>query len=478
MPTDYPYAQIIRRARKGREAIYPYKGDESRFSVFGANVSDKVRKFYTLEDLMITAPQFTPHRLEKSFDLISREPFFRDVDTSVKIGGFNTKLPIVQASMGSPEDWNIVADLSAKACAQLGLIYGIGENVAATWGYDERVNKKQPCLMDRILEYFENRVDGYGGILIQQNEEDAQNELWNKIYSDIRLKDYFDEGLIAFEIKGGQGAKSGIGGEKIVDRETALRLQDNGYIIHPDPSDENIDVKLYERHSSPDIFTEEILKNRILKLRNDYPRAKIWLKTGPYRDLTKVIRVATDAGIDAITIDGKEGGTGMSPTVALQNLGLPTLACLRSVKKIREEGIETAIILSGRFFDGAQVVKALALGVNAVAMGRPFLIAANAYPFSDIFLMFNLYKFGWMKKIGRIVFPPSQRNINYITNFVETIKLEMQLLISSLGKYSLDLLGSEDLMALKKDLADSFELKFIFDDNEASLTNESIKIST
>ena len=99
MPTDYPYAQIIRRARKGREAIYPYKGDESRFSVFGANVSDKVRKFYTLEDLMITAPQFTPHRLEKSFDLISREPFFRDVDTSVKIGGFNTKLPIVQASM-------------------------------------------------------------------------------------------------------------------------------------------------------------------------------------------------------------------------------------------------------------------------------------------------------------------------------------------------------------------------------------------
>ena len=237
-------------------------------------------------------------------------------------------------------------------------------------------------------------------------------------------------------------------------------------------------MKLYERHSSPDIFTEEILKNRILKLRNDYPRAKIWLKTGPYRDLTKVIRVATDAGIDAITIDGKEGGTGMSPTVALQNLGLPTLACLRSVKKIREEGIETSIILSGRFFDGAQVVKALALGVNAVAMGRPFLIAANAYPFSDIFLMFNLYKFGWMKKIGRIVFPPSQRNINYITNFVETIKLEMQLLISSLGKYSLDLMGSEDLMALKKDLADSFELKFIFDDNEVSLTNESIKIST
>ena len=43
----------------------------------------------------------------------------------------------------------------------------------------------------------------------------------------------------------------------------------------------------------------------------------------------------------------------------------------------------------------------------------------------------------------------------------------MQLLISSLGKYSLDLLGSENLMALNQK-ADSFELKFIFDDDEAS----------
>ena len=83
-------------------------------------------------------------------------------------------------------------------------------------------------------------------------------------------------------------------------------------------------------------------------MRNDYT-FKIWLKTGPYRDLTKVIRVATDAGIDAITIDGKEGGTGMSPTVALQNLGLPTLICLRSVKN-RERKIETSIILSGLDF--------------------------------------------------------------------------------------------------------------------------------
>jgi len=460
MSTDYPFEEIIERARKGRDAIYPYKDEISRFSVFGADLHTQSRRFHTLDDILITAPQFTPHRLEKAYDLVFREPFFRDVDLTREIGGFKTKLPIVQSSMGSPEDWNAVAPYSAKVCAKKGMIYGIGENVAATWGYDERTDPSQPCLMDRILSYFEHKIDGYGGVVIQQNEEDAQNELWNRIYSDKRLTPYIEEGLIAFEIKGGQGAKSGIGGEKIVDRDTALRLQDKGYIIHPDPQE--VDQSVYERHSAADIFTEEILKNRILKLRNDYPRVRIWLKTGPYRDLLSVIRVATEAGIDAVSIDGKEGGTGMSPTAALQHLGLPTLACLNAVRDARAEGIETSIIISGRIHDGSQIVKALALGADAAAMGRPFLIAANAYPLSKLFIGKEFYKFKWIKKLARMIYPPSERSEKLIENFLETVELEIQLLISSLGKYDLSLVSDEDIAATSIGLAQAMNLKHLY----------------
>ena len=194
MSTDYPYKQIIKRAQIGRKAIFPSKDDTSRFSVFGADIHTLAKRFHTLDDLMLTAPQFTPHRLEKSFDLIYREPFFKDVDTSVIIGGMRAKLPIVQSSMGSPEDWNAVATYSATACARLGIIYGIGENVAATWGYDERTTKNQPSFIERVTSYFDEVEDEIGGVVIQQNEEDAHNELWNRVYSDPRLTEYIHKG--------------------------------------------------------------------------------------------------------------------------------------------------------------------------------------------------------------------------------------------------------------------------------------------
>jgi len=178
--------------------------------------------------------------------------------------------------MGSQDDWNRVAVYSAIACARSGIICGIGENVSTTWGYDKRKNSSQPCFIERALAYLEN--SNKGGLLIQQNEEEAFDELWNKVYSDKRFDEYIQEGKIGFEIKAGQGAKPGLGGEKIVNREQALALKQK-YYIYPDP--EKIASPYYERHSSPDIFTKEILEYRIKKLKNDYPRIKIWVKTGP-----------------------------------------------------------------------------------------------------------------------------------------------------------------------------------------------------
>lgn len=48
------------------------------------------------------------------------------------------------------------------------------------------------------------------------------------------------------------------------------------------------------------------------------PKVGIWIKLGPFRDALEVIRIAAEEGADAVVIDGKEGGTGMAPTVALK----------------------------------------------------------------------------------------------------------------------------------------------------------------
>ena len=450
----YPIREIILRARYGRRAIYPFLSETSRFSIYGAQF---VKRYYDpLEDIIILPPQFTPLRLKKASELISREPTFHDVDTKGKIGGFSVSFPLVQASMGSQEDWNKVSCFSARACAEFGIIYGIGENVSLTWGYDKRVSSSQPCFLNRVLTYLENCKE-LGGLVIQQNEEEAHGELWNRVYSDKRLDQYIQDGKIAFEIKGGQGAKPGLGGEKIVDRETAKKLKQRGYLIYPDP--DLIKAKYYERHSSPDIFTKEILRNRIRLLKNNYPRIKIWLKTSGYRDLENVIKVALKEKVDCIVIDGKEGGTGMAPIASLKYLGLPVIACLKIIRKFYKEDI--SLVISGGLYDGSHIVKCLALGAAGIAMGRPFLIACYAYKFAEYFLEKELYKSKVIGKIGRVMFKPNEKSIEFVKNFLESLKIETQLLTSALGKYNLKDLGKEDLGSLKREVSEALGINYI-----------------
>lgn len=457
--TDYPVRDIMNRARRGRRAIYPFQDERFRFSIYGAPVHAEARRILTLDDVVVLPPQFTPERLEKAIDLVSREPIYHDVATAATVGGFRAAFPLLQSSMGSQDDWNRVAPFAARASAALGLPIGVGENVARTWGYDRRTRRDQPCFIERVLGYLEHAPERMGGVVIQQNEEDAQDELWNQVYSDERLDRFLQEGRIAFEIKGGQGAKAGLGGEKIVDRETAKRLKGT-YTIWPDP--EYVEATVYERHSAPDIFTPEILERRIKKVRNDYPRARVWFKTGPYRDLDRVLDVASRAGVDCITVDGKEGGTGMSPTVALTDLGLPTVACLARIREARRRGVSTSLVVSGRLHHGAHVVKALALGADAVAMGRPFLLAAHAYRFAEHFLERELYNRPLLRALATRIFRPTERSVGFVRNFVESIRTEVQLLTSAVGKYDVGRLGAEDLGATDAAVAAMLGIPYVY----------------
>lgn len=458
--TDYPVREIMERARKGRKSIYPFSNEKSKFSIYGASMEHSGKKFFTLDNIVITPPQFTPKRLEKAIELIGREPIYHDVDLSSSIGGFKTKMPLIQSSMGSPDDWNKVAPFAAQACAESGIIVGVGENITTTWGYSSRVNISQPSFYDRSMAYLRNTVEDYGGLVIQQNEEDAYDELWNRIYSDKNFDEYIQKGLIAFEIKGGQGAKAGMGGEKVVDRETALRLKQK-YTIYPDP--EHVIADSYERHSAPDIFTEEILENRIKKLKNDYPRVKIWFKTGPYRDLGEVIKIAAGAGADNITIDGKEGGTGMSPSVALNDVGIPTISCIKAIASAREKGVTASMISSGRMTGGGDMVKSIALGASGIAMGRPFLVASYAYSHAEHFIERELYNYAILKNISSRIAKPDKRSITFVKNMIESIETEAKLLIASVGKYRVSDLSREDIGTGMRELSSLLGIKYIYE---------------
>jgi glutamate synthase domain-containing protein 2 len=171
------------------------------------------------------------------------------------------------------------------------------------------------------------------------------------------------------------------------------------------------------RSSSPGTFTEEILRQQIRLMRNNFPRARVWVKLHPGRDIRAATAVAWEAGADAVTVDGAEGGTGWAPVPFLHQVGLPLGECLRRIGRQ-----QSCLLVSGRMWEGARAAKCLALGARAVGLGRAALLAVDED--GDAGLL----------------------------NLTRCLALELRLLISALGKYRPDALGPEDVWSPSGDV--------------------------
>jgi len=84
------------------------------------------------------------------------------------------------------------------------------------------------------------------------------------------------------------------------------------------------------------------------------------------------------AGADIIALDGLRGATGAAPKMIRDNVGIPIELAIAAVDtRLREEGIrnQASIIAAGGFRNSADVLKAIALGADAVYIGTAALIA-------------------------------------------------------------------------------------------------------
>ncbi|ABL78537.1 glutamate synthase-related protein [Thermofilum pendens] len=428
---DYPLDEILLKAIKGSEGVYPF-GELATYgaALLGATVHRKgYPRFLTMDDLVLTPPAFTPKRLEKMAELL-REPVFTDVNLETSIGGLKSSMPLVVGTMGSTDIASRYSLVIARAAAKEGIPYGIGENVHTIRGYDRRLTRGHPSFKERVMAYLTN-IDKYGGVIIQQNVEDAYDEHWNKVYSDKDLEPYLDEGRVAFEIKVGQGAKPGLGGVIKMRKEEAVKVKEKYHFLE-DPAEAR--TAWVERYSAPGTYTADILRGMIRLMKTSYPRAKVWIKVGPFRDVLEVVKVSYEEGADAVIIDGKEGGTGMAPSVAMKELGYPTVVGLAKIRKARLMGVDDrmSLLLAGRLFNGAHIVKARALGATAIYVGRPFIVAAMV------------------------------KDEAGVRNFIEATRVETQMIVSALGKYSIGDVSPEDVASLNRDLASALGVPYVY----------------
>jgi len=394
----FPEDEVRARARAGAAAVFPPASSYGT-TLFGAAAPASPD---ALEEARLVPPVFLPRRLEKLIEL-GREPLYGDVCLSTEIGGFASALPVYLSAFGSTQVAG--AGLGAAASAQaarLGIPMVIGENVVPVHGHGRAGGDSAGTLLERLRAYADAAPDGLGGVVVQQSTEDADAEVWNLVYSDPSAAPLLESGRLAFELKVGQGAKPGLGGMTLVDPSTAASLSE----LY------SVDLSLGDRvlrSSSPGTFTSEILRQQIRLMRNNFPRAGVWVKLLPGRDIASAASVAWAAGADAVTVDGAEGGTGWAPT-SFADVGLPLAECLSRM------GTPAGCLLaSGRMWEGTRVAKVLALGARAAGLGRAALLAVDTDPAAGL------------------------------VRFVEALALELRLLLSALGQYRPDALTRDDV---------------------------------
>lgn len=181
--------------------------------------------------------------------------------------------------------------------------------------------------------------------------------------------EYLNAGKM-IEIKIGQGAKPGIGGhlpaEKIGSLISETRMIPVGTdALSPAP-----------HH---DIYSIEDLRQLIyaLKEATEYQKP-VSVKVSAVHNVAAICSGVVRAGADVVAIDGYRGGTGAAPQAIRDNVGIPIELAIAAVdQRLREEKIRdrVSVIAAGGFRSSADVVKAIALGADAVYIGTAALIA-------------------------------------------------------------------------------------------------------
>lgn len=244
----------------------------------------------------------------------------------------------------------------------------------------------------------------------------------------------------AIEIKIGQGAKPGIGGhlpgEKINEEVSRTRMIPEGTdAISPAP-----------HH---DIYSIEDLRQLIFSLKEATRYTKpVSVKIAAVHNAPAIASGIARAGADIIAVDGFRGGTGAAPKRIRDNVGIPVELALAAIdQRLRDEGIRSTVSLvaGGSLRSSADIVRAVALGADAVYIASAALIALGCHQCGDC----SSGKCNWgiatqNPDLTRRLNPEiaAERVVNLITGWNH----EIQEMMGGMGINSIDSLKGNRLM--------------------------------
>jgi|WetSurMetagenome_2_1015567.scaffolds.fasta_scaffold52883_2 glutamate synthase domain-containing protein 2/ferredoxin len=171
------------------------------------------------------------------------------------------------------------------------------------------------------------------------------------------------------EFKYAQGAKPGLGGHLLGDKNTpaVARMREavaGNSLFSPFPF-----------HS---VYSVEDHKKHLDWVKHINPGCLVSVKVSTPTDVDMVAVGSYYAGAHIIHLDGSYGGTGAAPDIAKKNIAMPIEYAIPKVHKfLSAEGIREKITLiaSGGIRTAYDALKAIALGADGVVIGTAELVA-------------------------------------------------------------------------------------------------------
>lgn len=209
---------------------------------------------------------------------------------------------------------------------------------------------------------------GEGGMLPEEQQENSRY-----LYELASARFGWDPELVArvqaFHFKGGQGAKTGIGGqlsgEKVQGRVAEIRGLQEG-----EASDSPA--------TFPDLHSPADFRRVADEVRERSGGIPVGFKLSA-NHIEDDIDFALEAGADYIILDGRGGGTGGAPLLFRDHISVPTIPALARARRHLDAkaGREVTLVMTGGMRVAEDFVKALALGADAVAVGNSAIQAVG-----------------------------------------------------------------------------------------------------
>ncbi len=212
----------------------------------------------------------------------------------------------------------------------------------------------------------------------------------------------------------------------------------------------------------PDIRNKEELTEKIKWLKELTGGIPIGAKIG-CGNIENDVEVLAECGVDFISLDGFGGGTGATESFVRENVGIPIVAALpradRHLRKIGKRN-KVSLVAGGGLRSSADFAKCLALGADAIYIGTSALIAIGCQQYR-ICHTGNCPTGVTSINPNLIELLNIDEGIRRLTNFVKVSNQEIADFARIVGKNDSGKLSAEDLVALKKDLAEITGVKWL-----------------